>query len=104
MKVQVKLGIRKINTDWYRVSIERDKFDMDIRGVDIFRESPKDWWATIYRDAEDNLLVKPKSNIRYKCDFFENLRSAKLYAIDYAAYIKSGRTTNAPIKSDDKYD
>ena len=87
--------IRKISSDWYRISIETDKFDITTKAVDIIKNKFKEWSVC---DGEPEIGEKVDDLRRYE---FASLKIAKIFATDLANAIIHEKPY--PRKSDDKY-
>ena len=92
MKISIsnsKPVILKYSPNWYRIVVKTDEWGTDIEVIDIFRDRPKDWWRVLYADVEITGTRADKNTTSHGNEF-KKLGTAKLWAFDYADYIKSG--------------
>lgn len=90
------MKFEKVSKDWYRIAIERDKWDIETLVVDVVRNKFGEWHV---REGETDLGDKLPDKGK---DIFIKFGSAKLYAIDLAKAIKDEKPY--PRFSDEKYD
>ena len=96
---------RKVNTDWYRIVIEVDKYDIPIRVVDIYRHRiTKDWIVVYGNETDRDVGFKKVENYSAHPIAYTKLSSAKLYAIDYADWWYKDDGSAEPKRHADKYD
>ena len=93
--IPAKLKIRKVNTDWYQIDIEKDKWDIATNVVAIFRNKFNEWSVC---DGQPEPARKIPDYNRY---VFIKFGEAKLFALDLAEAIKN--ETIYPRMSDNKY-
>jgi len=93
--IPAKLKIRKVNTDWYRIDVEKDKWDIPVNVVDIFRVEGNEWSVN---SGEPEIGRRVTDLRRY---VFIKLSSAKVFALDFAEAMKHEKPY--PRLSDDKY-
>jgi hypothetical protein len=93
---EVPLKLVKKSKDWYRITLEMDKWDIDTSVVDIYRTKFGEWSVC---EGEPDLGLKVQDKNRY---VFIKFGSAKLFAMDLAKAIKDEKPY--PLFSADKYD
>ena len=91
-----KLKIRKVNDSWYRIVIEKDKWDIDSKVVDIYKTRFNEWSIN---EGEPDLGMKVTDKERW---VFVKISKAKVFAMDLAQAIKDDKPW--PEIINDKYD
>lgn len=100
----------KINKDWYRIVLEYStslglKFPIHV--VDIYNHKTGGWSALEGSDSQDMIGVRADETTSRRPTRFMKLKTAKPYAIDYAAYLISLKESNSieePSILDPKYE
>jgi hypothetical protein len=81
-KKEAPLKIRKVNTDWYRISIEKNSLGIDSSVVDIYRTRFNEWSVNEGQPESFKKVGDKESWV------FAKLGTAKKYALDLAQAIK----------------
>jgi hypothetical protein len=84
-KKEAPLKIRKVNSDWYRISIEKNSLGIDSSVVDIYRTRFNEWSVNEGQPESFKKVGDKESWV------FSKLATAKKYALDLAQAIKDGQ-------------
>jgi hypothetical protein len=82
-KKEAPLKVRKVNVDWYRISVEKDSLGIDSSVVDIYRTRFNEWSVNEGQPESFKKVGDKESWV------FSKLSTAKKYALDLAQAIKA---------------
>lgn len=105
MKISIDLKIKKVNSTWYKIPIELDKYSiLEAKSIHIMREKEgKGDWYVYYSENEQDSTHKPIHGIGGFNTSFRLLKTAKTFAMDFAKYILAKGTLPEPRSFDKKY-
>lgn len=82
-KKEAPLKVRKVNVDWYRISVEQNSLGIDSSVVDIYRTRFNEWSVNEGQPESFKKVGDKESWV------FSKLSTAKKYALDLAQAIKA---------------